>query len=144
MVGLDIDKKALEIARNKFDRNKMNIKTINTSASALPFPDSSIDVVVSTLIFHHLPTEVKRQCLNEVARVLKPNGKFLLVDFGKLNWPLKVFYYLGVIFRIAEAKTAKDNFEGMLPNLLEQAGFEYKEVAPRYRGIEYFLARKTK
>lgn len=41
------------------------------------------------------------------------------------------------------AKTAKDNFEGMLPTFLKQAGFEYKEISPKYRGINYFLARKN-
>lgn len=143
MIGLDIDKKVLQIARVKFDKNKVNIKTVNASASELPFPDSSFNTVVSTLIFHHLPTDIKRKCLKEVSRILKPHGRFLLVDFGKLNWPLKIFYYLEVIFRIPEARTAKDNVEGMLPVLLKETGFEYKEVAPRYRGVEYLLSKNN-
>jgi len=81
MVGIDIDKKILEIAKKKLD--SIGITLINTGAENLPFPDNSFDVVVSTLIFHHLPTEIKLKALSEIKRVLKPDGRFLLVDFGK-------------------------------------------------------------
>jgi hypothetical protein len=39
-------------------------------------------LVISTLIFHHLPDPVKVSALREVRRALAPHGRFLLVDFG--------------------------------------------------------------
>lgn len=140
MVGIDIDKKVLEIAKSKLAFT--GIQLINTGAENLRFPDKSFDVVVSTLIFHHLPTEIKRKALLEIKRVLKPNGRFLLVDFGKIVGALKIVYYLEVIIRLPEAKTAKDNVEGKIPNFLQEAGFEFKEVSSRYLGIQYLLAKK--
>ena len=47
----------------------------------LPFPDQTFDVVLSTLMMHHLPAGVKRQGLAEIARVLKPGGRLVIADF---------------------------------------------------------------
>ena len=37
---------------------------------------------------------------------------------------------------------AKDNIEGKIPEYLRQANFEFKEVSPRYLGIQYIMAKK--
>ena len=48
---------------------------------ALPFPEGQFDVVLSTLMLHHL-AKVRRQCAREIRRVLKPQGRALVVDFA--------------------------------------------------------------
>ena len=50
-------------------------------AAALPFPDASLDLVVSTLSLHHWDDPVP--VFNEVARVLRPGGAFLLFDLRR-------------------------------------------------------------
>lgn len=47
-------------------------------AEALPLPDASIDVVLSTMSFHHWSDHVAG--VGEVARVLRPGGRFILAD----------------------------------------------------------------
>jgi ubiquinone/menaquinone biosynthesis C-methylase UbiE len=47
-------------------------------AENLPFPEASIDVVFSTMSFHHWTNQAKG--INEIARVLRPHGSFLLAD----------------------------------------------------------------
>ncbi|HCI78547.1 MAG TPA: SAM-dependent methyltransferase, partial [Ktedonobacter sp.] len=47
----------------------------------LPFPDQSFDVVLTTLMMHHLPDSLKRQGLSEIVRVLKPGGRLVIADF---------------------------------------------------------------
>ncbi len=49
----------------------------------LPFPDQTFDVVLSTLMMHHLPASLKRQGLAEIARVLKPGGRLVIADFKR-------------------------------------------------------------
>ena len=50
-------------------------------AAALPFPDASLDLVVSTLSLHHWDDPVP--IFNEVARVLRPGGAFLIFDLRR-------------------------------------------------------------
>lgn len=47
----------------------------------LPFPDGSLDLVVSTLSLHHWSAPVL--VLDEIARVLRPGGAFLIVDLRR-------------------------------------------------------------
>jgi len=53
----------------------------NGLAEALPFPAAQFDVVLSTVMLHHLPRKARLQCANEIRRVLKPDGRVLAVDF---------------------------------------------------------------
>jgi ubiquinone/menaquinone biosynthesis C-methylase UbiE len=57
------------------------------AAEELPFPDGSFDVVLSTLMLHHLPRKTRQQCASEIRRVLKPGGRVLAVDFGRPTRP---------------------------------------------------------
>ena len=49
------------------------------TAEALPFGDGQFDLVFSTMTFHHWADQ--RRGVREVARVLAPNGRWLLADF---------------------------------------------------------------
>jgi ubiquinone/menaquinone biosynthesis C-methylase UbiE len=49
----------------------------------LPFPDATFDVVLSTLMMHHLPAPLKRRGLDEITRVLKPGGHLVIADFTR-------------------------------------------------------------
>jgi putative ABC transport system ATP-binding protein len=49
----------------------------------LAFPDQTFDVVLSTLMMHHLPASLKAQGLAEIARVLKPGGRLVIADFTR-------------------------------------------------------------
>lgn len=49
---------------------------------AMPFPDGSMDAVVSSLAVHNIPDAAGRQrAIDEVLRVLRPGGRLLLADF---------------------------------------------------------------
>jgi ubiquinone/menaquinone biosynthesis C-methylase UbiE len=50
------------------------------AAEAIPLPDASIDIAVSIYLFHELPPKIRRQVADEIARVLKPGGIFVLGD----------------------------------------------------------------
>jgi ubiquinone/menaquinone biosynthesis C-methylase UbiE len=50
-------------------------------AQQIPFPDGSLDLVVSTASLHHWSDPVA--VLNEIARVLRPGGSFLILDLRR-------------------------------------------------------------
>lgn len=57
------------------------IQTTHVTAENLPFPDQHFDYVVSTWTLCTIPDPV--QALQEVARVLKPEGHFLFLEHGR-------------------------------------------------------------
>ena len=48
------------------------------SAESLPLPDSSVDVALSTISYHHWAGQATG--IRDIARVLKPGGRFFLAD----------------------------------------------------------------
>jgi arsenite methyltransferase len=49
--------------------------------TALPFADASVDVIVSSLAIHNIPTrEGRRRALSEAVRVLRPGGRLVIAD----------------------------------------------------------------
>lgn len=51
------------------------------TAEALPFHDASFDVVLNTMMLHHLPEPARARCAGEMRRVIRPGGRVLVVDF---------------------------------------------------------------
>lgn len=47
---------------------------------ALPVGTASQDAVTSVFLFHELPPAIRRRVIAEIARVLRPGGRFVLVD----------------------------------------------------------------
>jgi arsenite methyltransferase len=52
----------------------------------LPFDDNSVDMIVSSLVVHNIPSQDGREkAIGEAARVLRPGGKLVLVDIFFTN-----------------------------------------------------------
>lgn len=142
IVGVDPDQRILDIARKKIKKAGVEVELIKAYGENLPFNSASFDVVVSTFVFHHLPSEIKIQTMREAYRILKKNGRFLLSDFGKPdNAVWKAILALGSIFE--EARYMRDNLEDKLPVFLKDAGFKVKDMPPKYRGVQFLLAIKS-
>lgn len=80
--GIDASPAMIARAASKAARAGVDVSFENAVAETLPFPDAEVDVVLSTLMLHHLPRKLRQQCAREVRRVLKPRGRVLIVDFG--------------------------------------------------------------
>ncbi len=68
-----------DICAERFERSPQ-VSISDGDALAIPFPDASFDAVVSSLALHHVAPDLKGECAREIARVLKPGGKFIHAD----------------------------------------------------------------
>ena len=83
VAGIDPGIQQIARARSKAARRNLSIDFQIGVIEDLAFPDQTFDVVLSTLMMHHLPAGLKRQGLAEIARVLKPGGRLVIADFKR-------------------------------------------------------------
>ena len=81
VIGLDPDPEALAVAGRKVRRAGVPIRLDRGYADRLPYPDGSVDRVLSSFMLHHLQPDAQQAALREVRRVLAPGGRLHLVDF---------------------------------------------------------------
>jgi SAM-dependent methyltransferase len=81
VTGLDLDPAMIDRARanaERFVAIDSRPTFVAGSVDALPFPDGSFDLVVSSLSMHHWADAVAGQA--EIGRVLRPGGRALIWD----------------------------------------------------------------
>jgi ubiquinone/menaquinone biosynthesis C-methylase UbiE len=121
--GLDADPEMLKVANLKAKRDSLAVKFDQGMAFDLPYPDASLDRVLSSLMIHHLKTPEKEKAAREIYRVLKPAGQLHVIDFGKPG----TFYgkLLGSFLHGFEE--ANDNIDGRLPFIFSETGLKVQE-----------------
>jgi ubiquinone/menaquinone biosynthesis C-methylase UbiE len=133
-MGIDVSADMLTEARKMADSS---IVFTEADASALPFPNESIDCVVSFLSFHHMPDGIKIRAVQEIARVLRPGGKCLIVDFGRAETKWGAFN----LFFLNWHSFTKGNM-ALVEQEMTRFGLR-KEGLKWHRGfVEFYLARK--
>jgi ubiquinone/menaquinone biosynthesis C-methylase UbiE len=84
--GVDFSGSMLAVARRRL-RDMSNVSFHQNDGETLSMFDAEMfDLAWAELIFHHVPIEVTEGYLKEVARVLKPGGRFIC------QLPLSSFY----------------------------------------------------
>jgi ubiquinone/menaquinone biosynthesis C-methylase UbiE len=117
VTGMDGDPQVLDIARDK--SRGTNIQWDEGLASSLPYPDSVFDRVVTSLVIHHLVADDKRRAFKEIHRVLKSHGELHVLDFGAPHSSLTRF----MTKYMRRLEEAADNFDGLIPRFITEAGF---------------------
>jgi ubiquinone/menaquinone biosynthesis C-methylase UbiE len=83
VTGIDLSDEMLVEAEQHARRSGLEdrIAFKKGDVAQIPFPDDSLDLVVSTLSLHHWSDPVGT--LDEIARVLRPGGSFLVFDLRR-------------------------------------------------------------
>ena len=81
VIGVDFSLKMLELSAIKNSHKK--IEYINADCLNLPFEDNSFDAVTIFFGLRNIPD--KEKAINEIYRVLKPEGQVLHLDFQNGN-----------------------------------------------------------
>jgi SAM-dependent methyltransferase len=149
-IGVDIDDRALSRGRTKYgDR----IQLLQNTASTIPLPDASVDVVYSIDTFEHLsrPFEISMEC----HRVLRPGGVFFihfgpwfgpdgshLEDIITYPWP-HVFFSMDTLLAVAAYLYDSDEYEPAWYWIDRETGERRPNPYLDRRSWEIFLNRMT-
>jgi len=79
LTGLDLSAPYLEHAAQRLGRSK-RLRLIEGAGEAIPLPDGSQDAITCVFLLHELPKKIRSIMAKEMARVLKPGGRVVLVD----------------------------------------------------------------
>ena len=135
--GIDADDKILSIARKKAKEADVKINVSSAFAQHLPFQKNSFDIIYSSLVFHHLPSLVKKAALQEIHRVLKQDGIFILIDFGQPKRPFLSFPWYALKF-----EEGYDNYHGNIPKMIKTAKFHSVRKIGNYKHDIYIWKAK--
>lgn len=118
LTAVEIDPELATMLRDRFG-NSRSVTVLSGDATALDLPNGRFSGAVSFTMLHHVPTAVLQDRLfAEVARVLRPNGFFVLGD--------------SLASEELEAQHVGDTYNPVDPagltERLESAGFAHAEV----------------
>jgi ubiquinone/menaquinone biosynthesis C-methylase UbiE len=85
IVGIDPSAKLLTMAESAAAQAPARVELIEGSAEAVPLENRSVDTVVSTWTLCSIPDV--RRALQEMRRVLRPDGRLLFVEHGRSAEP---------------------------------------------------------
>lgn len=79
VVGVDVSPAMLEKAKARLgNRAELHL----TDGGTLPFDDDRFDLVTTSMVLHEVPADARDIFVTEMARIAKPKGRMLLIDFS--------------------------------------------------------------
>jgi ubiquinone/menaquinone biosynthesis C-methylase UbiE len=132
LYGIDTSLSMLEVARERLgDEADMR----NADATKMPYESEFFDLVLSMLVLHEMEKGVRGEVLEEMKRVVKHDGRILLIDFhaGKSR-PLRGWFFK-IVIMLSEILAGRRHFRcyrefmsiGGLPALIERHQLEVEE-----------------
>jgi len=128
VLAVDPDPAVLEIARAKAEVADAEIQWFEAMGDELDSIDAlqQCDKIVSSLVLHQCPMDVKEAIAAQMFRLLKPGGTLFIADYGEQRSLL-----MRMLFRQIQLldgfEYTEPNAKGCVPEILTAAGFEAVE-----------------
>lgn len=127
--GVDLTDEAVFATSKHLQLRGLMGNVVKGNAEALPFENESFDIVYSHGVLHHSPNI--ENTFNQVNRVLRPGGKFIIMLYSKnsFNYWVRIQFYfrLRMLFEILKSKIgiSSNPFWTLHLNNFKKKGWEY-------------------
>ncbi len=122
VIGVDPDPEVLAIARAKIEAAGQQVELVQAAGETQGLRSGVADKVISSLVLHQCSQTAKEGLLANAFRLLKPDGRLLIADYGLQRTPL-----MSMLFRQVRAldgyENTRANKDGEIPELMAAAGF---------------------
>jgi len=81
--GIDFSENVIELAKKYISKHEMKVNLKIANAENLPYKNNFFDYCLSLAVLHHVKN--KEKAIQEIYRVLKPNGKAIICVWNKLQ-----------------------------------------------------------
>ncbi len=126
VIGVDISPVAIRKAKERvLKENRDNLHFAVGDGEYLPFQDSHFDLVSGSAILHHLDIE---RSLDEIARVLKPDGMAAFIEPLDYNPAIKTFRLLTPHHRTSDEHPLKMRDLRLIRSKFEKVTFCYFHI----------------
>jgi ubiquinone/menaquinone biosynthesis C-methylase UbiE len=126
IIGIDLDERMIRLAKKR--NADQSISFLAMDAAKLNFPDKYFDVIFDFGMIHHIPNW--KDCLKELRRVLKDDGKVILEDLSSDTFKTS----LGRVMKLLSDHPYADMYSTAdFVNYMKSIGFEiinYKASNP--------------
>ncbi|MCQ2592544.1 MAG: class I SAM-dependent methyltransferase [Treponema sp.] len=86
VTACDISEEAIAHLKKWQKEEQVDIRTVHADMKSLPFADNAFDCIFSYHVISHTDTEGFTKIMNEIKRVLRPNGKIFFTLCSKDAW----------------------------------------------------------
>ena len=132
--GLDLIPGMIELSRRKAAKANEEIAFQVGGIDDIPFPESQFDVVMCSLMIFLMSEKTRRKGLAEIYRVLKPQGRLLVLDLATPAQPVQKAIAKALFGGILE-----HDLRELLP-LMQASGFSDVELGPaKFRILGLFV-----
>ncbi len=134
--GVDFNRRMIEITNRNLKAARITIPLQRARVEALPYRSEIFDTVVNTMAFSGYPRA--DSAMSEIHRVLKPEGRLVLVDVGLPNdgnW-------FGSVF--ARLIAATGDIIRDMPQIFSRHGFMFSDMAVGgFGALHLYVAQKN-
>jgi demethylmenaquinone methyltransferase/2-methoxy-6-polyprenyl-1,4-benzoquinol methylase/phosphoethanolamine N-methyltransferase len=136
VVGIDPSSNMVNLARDKAHKAGVTVDFQVGVIEKVDFPQDQFDLVLSSLMMHHLPDELKVAGLEEVFRVLKPGGRLLIVELDPGAFSLATLIHGHSSQLSAELETLRSHMVSTGYGSLQFGRLDF-------RGFSYMIGEKS-
>ncbi|MCX6262906.1 MAG: methyltransferase domain-containing protein [Bacteroidia bacterium] len=126
--GIDIIPGMIEVSQKKAIKAKLDVTFQLGNIEVIPFPNEYFDVVICSFMIFHMSEKVRNKGVEEIYRVLKPQGRLMVLDLALPSRPVS-----RMIIKLLLGFVIKHDLKELQP-VMESSGFSQIEISQvKYR-----------